>query len=227
MTKWIPLAVTLSITLLTAIFTPQFVAAHPTLFLVFNALAQVLHAVLPSTITPSAAVKTMLLLTLVFVMCCAPAFAQTPAPSPTPFSSASVSFGLTPIVVPGYGQTLAGAETDTLFSLTTNNLIGPTVLVSGSSFIGGRYNRVFPSVSTWLQKHTALTGTDFQVGFTASAGVVETGKSQWGGRGGFFVNYALNNTWAMGFEAQANYLPGIATNGKWAPSIAVGPNFHF
>jgi len=154
--------------------------------------------------------------------------AQTPTPSPTPFGGTSVSFGLTPITLPSVGQTLAGAETDTLFHFTNYNLVGATVLVSSSTFVGGRYNRIFPSVSTWLQNHTALTGNQFQVGFTASGGVIESGKTQWGGRGGFFVNYALNGSWAMGFEAQANYLPGIVTGtSKWAPSIAVGPNFHF
>jgi hypothetical protein len=154
------------------------------------------------------------------------AHAQTQTPV-TPFQSTSISFGLSPVTLPGYGTTLAGAETDTLFHFTTNNVVGPTVLVSSSTFVGGRYNRIFPSVSTWLQNHTALTGNQYEVGFTLSGGVVESGKSQWGGRGGFFINYALNSTWAMGFEVQANYLPGIVGQGKWAPSIAVGPNFHF
>lgn len=164
------------------------------------------------------------LITILFF--CSLSFAQTTQPQ-TPFQASSISFSLTPVTLPGYGQTLAGAETDTLFHFTTNNVVGATALISSSSFVGGRYNRIFPSVSTWLQNHTALTGNQFEVGFTLSGGVVEATKSQWGGRSGFFVNYALNNTWAMGFEAQANYLPGIATEGKWAPSIAIGPNFHF
>lgn len=154
-------------------------------------------------------------------------FAQTTPTPATPFSSTSVSFSLTPITLPSVGQTLAAAETDTLFHFTTNNLIGATVLVSSESFVGGRYNRVFPSVSTWLQNHTALQGNQFEVGLTLSGGVVEAAKVQWGGRGGVFINYALNGSWAMGFEAQANYLPGIITNGKWIPSFAIGPNFHF
>jgi hypothetical protein len=153
----------------------------------------------------------------------------TPTPAPTPFASASVSFSLTPITLPSVGQTLAGAETDTLFHLTSNNLFGATILVSSSTFVGGRYNRVFPSVSTWLQNHTSLPGNQFEVGYTASGGVVQSSKTQWGGRSGFFVNYALTpgGAWAMGFEAQANYLPGIVSPGKWTASIAVGPSFHF
>lgn len=156
-----------------------------------------------------------------------PAPAPTPAPSPTPFASSSVSFSLTPITLPSVGTTLAGAETDTLFHFTTNNLVGATILVSSSTFVGGRYNRIFPSVSTWLQNHTALQGNLFEVGFTASGGVIESAKTQWGGRSGFFVNYALNGSWAMGFEAQANYMPGLSGTQKWVPSVAVGPSFRF
>jgi hypothetical protein len=147
----------------------------------------------------------------------------------TPFQGTTVSFGLTPITLPTFGQTLAGMETDTLFHLTNNNVIGPTVLVSSDTFVGGRYNRIFPSVSTWLQKYTALTGNQFEVGWTASAGVVNASKEQWGARTGVFVNYAPSgsSTWDIGFEAQANYLPGIVTQGKWVQSFAVGPHFHF
>ena len=47
-TKWLPLFVTLAGTIGAAILTPAFVTAHPTPFLVVGALAQVLHAVLPS-----------------------------------------------------------------------------------------------------------------------------------------------------------------------------------
>jgi hypothetical protein len=48
MLKYLPLAVTLIATVGAAIFTPAFVAAHPTVFIVLNALAQILHAALPS-----------------------------------------------------------------------------------------------------------------------------------------------------------------------------------
>ena len=171
--------------------------------------------------------KKLFCLLSICICLCLTAAAQTPTPSPTPFAGTSVSFGLTPITLPGVGTTLAGAETDTLFHFTNYNLVGATVLVSSSTFVGGRYNRIFPSVSTWLQNHTALTGNQFQVGFTASGGVIQASKTQWGGRGGFFVNYALNGSWAMGFEAQANYLPGMNGTQKWVPSIAVGPSFHF
>ena len=161
---------------------------------------------------------------LAFLLVSVAAFAQT---TTNPFASSTVSFGLTPITLPTIGQTLAGAETDTLFHFTTNNMVGSTIVVSSSTFIGGRYNRIFPFISSYLQNHTALQGNQFQVGLTLSGGITETSKTQWGGRGGIFVNYALNNSWAMGFEAQANYLPGIVTVGKWAPSVAVGPLFRF
>jgi hypothetical protein len=54
MTKWLPVGVTVAITILTALFTPAFVVAHVTAFALFNAAAQVLHAVLPSTVAPPA-----------------------------------------------------------------------------------------------------------------------------------------------------------------------------
>jgi hypothetical protein len=47
--KWLPVTVTSGATVLTALFTPAFVMAHPVLFAVLNAVAQLLHAVLPST----------------------------------------------------------------------------------------------------------------------------------------------------------------------------------
>jgi hypothetical protein len=50
MKKWLPVATTVAITIGTAVFSPQFVAAHPIIFAVGNALAMVLHAVLPSTV---------------------------------------------------------------------------------------------------------------------------------------------------------------------------------
>lgn len=50
MTKWLPIAVTVLITLGTAVFTPAFLAAHPYVYAGLNAGAQVLHSVLPSTV---------------------------------------------------------------------------------------------------------------------------------------------------------------------------------
>ena len=46
--KYLPLAVTLVGTVGAAIFTPAFVQAHPTLFVVLNGAAQLLHSALPS-----------------------------------------------------------------------------------------------------------------------------------------------------------------------------------
>lgn len=47
--KWIPIATTVAITVLTALLSPAFLAAHPYVYAGLNAGAQVLHAVLPST----------------------------------------------------------------------------------------------------------------------------------------------------------------------------------
>ena len=120
----------------------------------------------------------------------------------------------------------AGAETDTLFHFTANNSFGPSALISSSSFIGGRYERSFPSIATWLQNHTNLTGANFQAGLTVSAGVVKGTNNYWGERGGIFVHYAPagSTSFSLGFDIEANNLPGIS---HWIPSIAISPSWNF
>ena len=177
--------------------------------------------------------KRTVLLALLSVWLALPVFAQTPAPTPTPtaFSGTSFSFNLSPITLPNVGTTLAGAETDAMFNLTTNNIFGETALIGNSTFVGGRYDRVFPSIGKYLQDHTALTGGNFQAGLTTSLGVVKSAKSTWGGRVGVFARWAPagSTSFSMAFEAQANYLPNYAgpTSPHWVPSIAIVPNFRF
>lgn len=48
MLTWLPVIVTMLTTLGVAIFTPSFIMAHPMLFAVLNALAQLAHSILPS-----------------------------------------------------------------------------------------------------------------------------------------------------------------------------------
>lgn len=154
--------------------------------------------------------------------------AQTPAPSA--FSTTSFSFNLAPINLPGLNS-ISGAETDAMFPLTTNNHFGETTLIGQSTFIGGRYDRVFPVIANYLQNHTALTGGNFQAGVTASLGVVRNSNTSWGGRAGLFLRWAPagSTNFNVGFEAQANYLPSYAgvNSPHWVPSLAVGPNFRF
>jgi hypothetical protein len=155
---------------------------------------------------------------------CAPhALGQT---SPSAFADTTYNFTLTPVTLPSLGTTLAGMETDVLINLTKNNNLGETTLISSSPFIGGRYERVFPSVATWLQTHTNFTGGNFQAGLTVSLGVVKADKERWGERAGVFLKYAPNGAtnFNVGLDVEANNLPGIA---HWQPSIAVGPNFRF
>lgn len=150
--------------------------------------------------------------------------AQTPAPGA--FDSTTINFSLTPVTLPGIGQTLAGAETDVLVNFTPNNVIGETTLISNSPFIGGRYERIIPSIAKFLQEHTALTGANFEAGFTVSLGVVDGSKPHWGERGGIFLKYAPSGStnFNIGLDIEANNLPGVV---RWAPSIALGPNFRF
>lgn len=172
---------------------------------------------------------------IVAVFLTAAAFAQTvavPVPPPNAFSDTTINFNLTPITLPGTNNgTLSGAETDVTFPLTTNNIFGETTLIGESTFVGGRYERVIPSVAKYLQNHTALTGGNFQFAVTSSLGVVRGVKTSWGGRAGFSLKYAPagSTSFNIGFEAQANYLPNYAgpNSQHWIPSIAVGPNFRF
>ena len=52
--KYIPLIVTAAATIASAIQAPHFVAQHALLYAILNAVAQVLHAVLPSVVAPKA-----------------------------------------------------------------------------------------------------------------------------------------------------------------------------
>lgn len=170
--------------------------------------------------------KALCILALLSTFLALPAFAQAP---PSAFATTSFSFNLSPINLPGVNS-IAGAETDAMFPLTTNNRFGETTLIGSSTFIGGRYDRVFPVIANYLQSHTALTGGNFEAGLTSSLGVVKNANTSWGGRAGLFVRWAPagSTNFNVAFEAQANYLPGYATNSPhWVPSLAVGPNFRF
>lgn len=167
-----------------------------------------------------------LLVTILFAAAC---LAQTPPPQ-TPFTETSVSFNLSPITLPGAHTTLAAAETDMMWRITNNNHVGATTLIGSTNltFIGGRYERVFPSVSNWLQEHTNLNGASFEAGLTASLGAVRGANGPvggyWGERFGGYLKYALNGNTAIAAEAQWNNFPGWQHN---VPSIAFGPIFHF
>lgn len=172
--------------------------------------------------------KQIISVVAVVLLCAAFAVCQAP---PSAFSTTTFSFNLSPINLPGLGASVSGAETDAMFPLTTNNRFGETTLIGQSTFIGGRFDHVFPSVAKYLQSHTALTGGNFEAGITSSLGVVKSANSNWGGRAGLFLRYAPGGAtnFNIGFEAQANYLPNYAgaSSPHWVPSIAVGPNFRF
>lgn len=149
------------------------------------------------------------------------------------FNGNTMSFALTPVTLPSFGKTLSGAQTDELFSLTTNNQFGATFLVSSSTYVGVRYKRTLAGVSSWLQNHTALTGNHFQAGLSFSGGTVKASKTQWGADGSFFLNYAPNgsNNWAVAIDAGAGYFPGIVNaaggSAKFIPKLTIGPLFTF
>jgi len=142
------------------------------------------------------------------------------------FSTTTFTVTAAPISLPGVEQTLSGAQTDIMLNVTDNNAIGQTTFITTpGTFIGGRYDRHFPSVQNYLDKLPSLNGYQFQVYATASFGVVKANsENHWGERAGFGIRYGNNNVWGVGLEVMANNLPGIS---HWAPSIAFGPNFHF
>jgi hypothetical protein len=175
---------------------------------------------------------TLAFLCLALCLCGFAQTASTPTPQPAPtqptsaFTDTTVSFGLTPVTLPSRVNTLAGAETDILLNVSANNVLGETSLISSSPFIGGRYIRLFPSVSKWIQNHSSFTGGQFQAGLTVSLGVVKADAPHYGERAGFVLNYAPagNKTFGLGLDVEANNLPGVA---HWIPSIAIAPTFHF
>lgn len=139
----------------------------------------------------------------------------------------NVSFNLAQITLPGAGKSVAGAETDVILPFTTNNLIGMSTLVSADyNFIAGRYDRNFPSISKYLNNISPnLNFLNSEIGVTGSVGVVHANtESHWGERAGVFWRQNINETWAMGFEAQWVNLPGYQHN---TYSVAVGPSIHF
>ncbi len=163
-------------------------------------------------------------------------FAQTPAPAPAPqpsaFPSTSYNFNLSPITLPGAKTSLDGAEADMKIGLTQNFAVGETSLIGGDyTFVGGRGDYIIPQFSKWLQNISpTLNGYQFQLGLTASAGVIRTpvapgvSQSHWGERAGMFLNYAVSGSTGLGIEAQWCNFPGYAHT---TYSIAFGPNFHF
>lgn len=172
-----------------------------------------------------------LFVVVITVALSAAAFSQ--ATPPSAFAGTTYNFALTPVTLPGQQQTLSGAETDFLVNFTPNNVFGETTLISTATFVGGRYERIFPSVANWIQNHTSLTGGNFEAGVTTSLGVVKGAKEYWGERAGIFLKYAPSGSqnFNIGIDAEWNNLPGIdpstSSYGHNVPSIAIGPNFRF
>ena len=156
------------------------------------------------------------------------AFTQTTAPT-QPTSPLNISFNLSQITLPGAGKSLTGAEADALFPVTPNNYFGETNLASsGYSLFGGRYDRNFPQLTTFLNNLSSSPILNFQnsqVGLTGTLGVVNAGGgSHWGERAGVFWRQYVSSSWAVNFEAQWTNLPGYAHN---TYSLTLGPSIQF
>lgn len=194
------------------------------------ALIQILLGYIGHLHTPEGEkiVKTLVVICIMALAFATPVFAQT-AEAPI-FNQTTFNFNLAPISLPGGLNTLSATEADLMLKITDKDQIGSTNLLNQDMvFVGGRYNRLLPIVSEWINNHSGvINGYKFQFGLTASLGSVRVSGAPkggyWGERAGFFANYGINDNWGIGLEAQWNNFPGVA---RHTPSIALGPSFHF
>jgi len=183
--------------------------------------------------------KTFATCTILLISLAAVCLAQQPPQAPQPQAppqaqqtkqatgdTITVSFGLTPITLPNAPSSIAGAESDVVLPFTTNNWIGETSIVSSNySFVGGKYMRILPAVGKYMAAQNAMFANS-DIGLTASAGVVfVNGKKHWGSTAGMFWLQNINDTWGMGFDAEAVRFPDVAD--KWTWKLAVGPQLKF
>jgi len=145
---------------------------------------------------------------------------QTPEPSKTTMTMSAL-----PVTFISNGSA-TGSETDALVAALNPFSIGETAIISSKvSFIGGRADLGIKPLSTFVQNHSSLSGSKFQMGPTVSFGGVKASSAfHYGERAGVFINYTLG--WAVGmqFEAQWNHFPGYANN---AMSFSFGPRCYW
>lgn len=155
------------------------------------------------------------------------AFAQTAPPTTT------WNFTLSPVSVPGVGQTVAGTEGGVAVGLTPNVQLGETTIIApGNNFqyFAGRGVYNLAGLANALNNHTAFSGLQFQFQPTVSAGVVRiTGPvaaQHVGFTVGGIVNYRFGSsgTWALGAKVEYAKFPGLRNNAMIA---SFGPSLHF
>lgn len=143
------------------------------------------------------------------------------------------NFTLSPISVPGIGQTVAGTEGGVGVGLTPNLQLGETTIIApGNSFqyFAGRGIYNVAALANALNNHTAFSGLQFQFQPTVSAGVVRitqpTAVQHFGFTAGGIVNYRFgtSGTWALGAKIEYAKFPGLKANGMIA---SFGPKLSF
>lgn len=158
--------------------------------------------------------------------------------SPAPAATTTTTFAMTAsaLALPGNHQTVSGSVSGIMFSPTSkfdfreDNLVPA---VPGQLAFFGGFNYHLPPISTAIQNGTNLNGFNFDFYLTGSLGVTRitdssnNTASHYAGLAGVGVNYKLSKggTWAMGFEARAARLPGMASG--WTAVISLGPSIHF
>jgi len=150
-----------------------------------------------------------------------------------PPAVSTYNFTLTPVSVPGLGQTVAGTEAIVGIGITQNIIVGEdTILAPGNSlqYFSGRAIWNAAKLETILNNLSpSLNGLHFQFQPTASAGVVRItnpASQHIGLTAGGIINYSFGDsgTWALGIKVEYAKFPGLKSN-TWIASF--GPSLHF
>ncbi len=159
------------------------------------------------------------------------------APSTPTFAVQTFSASANALALPGNKETMAGTLTGFTVQITQNLYLRNTNFLApgsnGSGYFGGVDYTITP-FSKWLNNISPnLSGYNFQLQVTASAGVdrvTPPGSANVAQHYAFLaggrLNYAIagSKTFGLGIEVQYAKLPGIANN---TAIVSVGPTIHF
>jgi hypothetical protein len=141
------------------------------------------------------------------------------------YDQPKVSCNAVPVSFVTMKHTTTGVETDMVVGVTAKDGLGESTIVASNTFVGLRYERVFPSIAKWLDNSTSLAGYNFKIGLSLTPGLVKTPTVlHWGERAGLFMKYSPqgSKSFSLGAEVQWNNFPGIVHD---TLSLSVGPNF--
>ena len=96
------------------------------------------------------------------------------AQSPDYGQQSKVSCNAAPLSFVTMKQVTSGVETDMVLAISKTDGLGESTLVASSTFVGGRYEHSFPSISKWIDNNSALSGYNLKFGITLTPGLVKT-----------------------------------------------------